>query len=199
MNITNGTVTFERTIRPADFESKKASVTLSFALDADGKDGDGGEAIDRVGDLARHHALNMLGIMESRPEAPPMEQTVPKRTRAPRVDPAAVTIDAAPPTPAAMTGEPAPSTVAAESVNVSDPAAIVMPPAAPVEVKPVSDKDLTAACNAAVARKVDPVVVRLTLGKLAGKAEGVTGSVADIAPDNRADALKTITELKAAA
>lgn len=38
MNITNGTVEYERVVRPADYESKRAKVSLTFAVEEDGSD-----------------------------------------------------------------------------------------------------------------------------------------------------------------
>ena len=85
MKITNGSVTYERTIRPADFENKRAIVNLSFNVD----DEEPSAVIDEVGELARHHALNMLGIADGgnevaveRAAEPAVPPTRPRRTRA---------------------------------------------------------------------------------------------------------------------
>ncbi len=55
--ITNGSITIERTLRPADFEAKKASVTLSFAID-EGEDA--AEVVKRIGAMAHDRMLAML-------------------------------------------------------------------------------------------------------------------------------------------
>lgn len=85
MKITNGQVTFERSVRPADYETKRAVVNLSFNVD-DGEDAS--EVIDEVGNLARRRALKMIGVADGdvdvtvdraqQQTAPP---TRPRRTR----------------------------------------------------------------------------------------------------------------------
>lgn len=57
-SITGGSVSFTRTIRPADFESKSATVTLSFALD----EGEDAGFIDEVSSMAKEKALAAVGV-----------------------------------------------------------------------------------------------------------------------------------------
>ena len=56
--ITGGQITFSRKLVPAQYESKEASMTLSF---------EGVGDADRATELARHYVLNALGLIESRP------------------------------------------------------------------------------------------------------------------------------------
>jgi len=58
MTVTNGSVECERVRCPADFESKRAKVMLSFAVDA-GEDVSA--IIANVGELAKHRVLMMVG------------------------------------------------------------------------------------------------------------------------------------------
>lgn len=74
MNITNGQVEFERVMRPADFESKRAKVVLSFAI-ADGEDAEA--VVANVGEMAKRRALTMVG--ELNPAQARKEQTVASR------------------------------------------------------------------------------------------------------------------------
>ncbi len=67
MNITNGVVEFERVVRPADFESKRVKVSLSFAVD-DGEDA--AVASARVGDMAHVEVFRMLRKAETANAAP---------------------------------------------------------------------------------------------------------------------------------
>lgn len=59
MIVTNTSITFERTMRPADYESKKASVTLSAASGLDGESLTP-EQIAQLGDMARDEALRLV-------------------------------------------------------------------------------------------------------------------------------------------
>lgn len=74
MNITNGQVEFERVTRPADFESKRAKVVLSFAI-ADGEDAEA--VVANVGEMAKRRALTLVG--ELNPAQARKEQTVASR------------------------------------------------------------------------------------------------------------------------
>lgn len=67
MNITNGQVEFERVTRPADFESKRAKVVLSFAI-ADGEDAEA--VVANVGEMAKRRALTLVGEVQA-PAAKP--------------------------------------------------------------------------------------------------------------------------------
>ena len=80
MQITNGSITFERTRKTADYEGKKASVTLSFNV-ADGEDYE--NVCASVGAAAASRALIMVGETQ---EAHATE-TPATRTRAPRTPP----------------------------------------------------------------------------------------------------------------
>lgn len=78
MNITNGVVEFERVARPADFESKRAKVSLSFAI-ADGEDAASVSA--RVGDMAAVEVYRLLARPEKvEPVKPPVTKPPPAAT-----------------------------------------------------------------------------------------------------------------------
>lgn len=59
MQITNGKVSFTRSVKPADYEKKEATVELSFGI-ADGEDP--AEVVARVGQLAQEKALQLVGL-----------------------------------------------------------------------------------------------------------------------------------------
>lgn len=61
MTITNGTVSFTRMLKPADYEKKEVSVSLSFGVE-DGADPD--KVVAFVGAMARDHVLRMLHLPE---------------------------------------------------------------------------------------------------------------------------------------
>ena len=94
MVVTNGQITYERTVRPADFESRKWKVEFSFAVD-DGEDA--AMAAARVADIAEREVHKRLGLAVDAAQQPP---------KAPARPPAR------PPTPAtAPVPEPEPATV----------------------------------------------------------------------------------------
>lgn len=74
--LTGGSVTYERKIKPADYESKGAIVQLSFNLE-DGADIQA--ALDRVSALAMGQAHRMVGVNEKIAGAAPTE---PVKTKA---------------------------------------------------------------------------------------------------------------------
>ena len=82
MQVTNGSITFERNRKTADYEGKKASVTLSFLI-PEGEDAEAAAA--RVGQLAMNRALMMVGetaqeaVVQHFPahEQPPAPASVP--------------------------------------------------------------------------------------------------------------------------
>jgi hypothetical protein len=59
MQITSGRVVYSRTVQPAQFESKRAEVELSFVLSEKEELGD---ALISVGKLAQRQALEMVGL-----------------------------------------------------------------------------------------------------------------------------------------
>jgi hypothetical protein len=59
MPVTGGKISFSRTVRPADFESKSSTVELSFVLD----DGDTLETVlSDLGKVAQAKALELVGL-----------------------------------------------------------------------------------------------------------------------------------------
>ena len=58
MQITGGRVVFSRTVQPAQYESKRAEVELSFVL-AEGEAL--GEALDEVSKICKAEVLQMVG------------------------------------------------------------------------------------------------------------------------------------------
>lgn len=198
MQITNGKVTFERAVRPADYETKRAIVELSFTV-ADGEDA--GAVVERVGQIAQEKALQLVGLKpaasgntaSSVAAAPPSAQggkeavaavlnaadKKPRPGRPPKVAPAA---DAA-----AVVEEPAGKgndtdlQMSADAAKVAHAAAEVVEEANAddailgAESAPeVTDKDITDAItrkNAALQKtigKESPIKLRALIAKFAG-------------------------------
>lgn len=166
--ITDGSVTFERTTRPADFESKKASVTLTFTVEP-GEDASLVAA--EVGLIAQTLGLAMVGL-------PKVE--APKRTRR----------------AAAASAEALEQ--ARQDPPQPDPVAIAEPEAAaPIEAAPVTDKDLADACGATrqrlAAKGYDAIA---DIRKLVSEYAAPSHRSVDIPQEKRAaflDALKSLT------
>ena len=78
--IIGGSVTYGRTTKPADYESKKAEVTLNFGIEQETPAEERNAFIVTVGNMAIHHCNRMLGLNEvPAVYEPPAEE--PKRTR----------------------------------------------------------------------------------------------------------------------
>jgi len=75
LQITNGKVSFTRSVRPADYEKKEATVELSFAV---GDEEDAASVVEAVGRLAQEKALALVGL---RPTG--ATPSVPTATQAP--------------------------------------------------------------------------------------------------------------------
>lgn len=73
MTVTNGTVEFERVVRPADFESKRVKVSLTYAI---GEDTDAATVAAAVGDMAHAEVMRMLRKPETKvvPAAKPVAE-----------------------------------------------------------------------------------------------------------------------------
>ena len=78
--ITGGSVTYGRTVQPAQYESKKAEVTLTFGIEQETPAETRDAFIVSVGNMAIHQVNRMVGLNEA-PAVyePPAEE--PKRTR----------------------------------------------------------------------------------------------------------------------
>ena len=63
MQITGGRVVYSRTVQPAQFESKRGEVDLSFVLAEGEKLGD---ALDEVCGVCQEQALAMVGLRKPR-------------------------------------------------------------------------------------------------------------------------------------
>lgn len=139
MTVTNGTVEYARTTRPADFESKQAKVTLSFNIE-DGSDT--GAVVANVFDLAVAEVHRRLGL------APVQQQSV-KRQAKPA--PAAEVPAENPPVSPAETGGADHANAGAPSAASDDPTEIEIPETEPKEREPIqiTDKDLQHAIHLA--------------------------------------------------
>lgn len=131
MNITNGTVEIERQVRPADYESKKVKVALSFAIDEAEK---AEHVIEHVAAMAHDHVMAALKRVETAvigkkeptatPVPTPLVSASAAPTPAPVASPANVSLGAV---AAAVSGASSPpgstatvSTPAAPSVVITD-------------------------------------------------------------------------------
>lgn len=85
IQITNGVVKYERNIKTADFEGKKASVELSFNV-PDGEEA--GEHIAYVTILAENHVHAALGLDKTKSQVTPTAAAPAKTEAAPATKPA---------------------------------------------------------------------------------------------------------------
>ena len=76
--IIGGSVTYGRTTKPADYESKKAEVTLNFGIEQETPAEDRNAFIVAVGNMAIHHCNRMLGLNEQPAAYVPVAEVVPE-------------------------------------------------------------------------------------------------------------------------
>lgn len=181
--VTNGTIEYERVVRPADFESKRFKVSLSFAID-DGSDP--AAATAQVADLAVAEVHRRLGIKSvevwKEAEAEADREDGKKRNATMEIvptaaDPLAITepAQAVPeenPPMTAVVEKPASEIAATAAPSETDPLAITEPePVAEADIsdKPLSDKDLHAAIHQAMGHKVANAEVKKVIAEFTGK------------------------------
>ena len=199
MHIAGGSVTYGRTVKPADYESKKVEVTLSFGLD-EGEDADAMAAL--VIEKARRLAEDV--IAGKKPAAPAVDT---KAADAQKVA-AAANLNAAD-TKAAPVKPPKASTK--KPTEKADP---ITPPAEPAKdewdtdtapaepAKTITDTDLHQACSRKVAdlKKVHegaaPGLIRKLIGEYFKDAERVGKQLKDIPQEERQDFLDELEKLK---
>ena len=129
--VTGGSVTFGRTIQPAQFESKKAEVTITFAVAEDDKPEDARAMLDGAAARAQEKALELVGLKAIKAAAMAQADPLAKATAEPKPDPLAKVQDADRPGAkrGPKTAEKAPEAdplaaaeAAAESVNEAEEA-----------------------------------------------------------------------------
>jgi len=195
--ITNGTVEFERVLRPADFESKRVKVTLSFAV---GDDEDPAAATARVGDMAHAEIFRMLAKKE---------QAVSAVVKPPKVEPPREVAQENPTTnPDAATADQSIKT-ATPATTTSDPPVVVEPvapstapigdasPSDIVEVANPTDAELQAACQRARSRGCTPDQLKELIATMVPQPGMRVVHITD--PAGRAAALAKIDALQAGA
>lgn len=154
MTITNGSVTFGRTIKTADYESKKGEITLHFTID----EGEAVEvAIDGIARNAQQHVLRLLAQPEVISDRDPSE---PKKAtkREPRHEIADKAVkQALAETRAEPTAEEFDPLMAAPAAKEFDP--LMAAPAAKAEPE-ITDGDLGQIVNETRSRGVSPETIK---------------------------------------
>lgn len=81
MQITGGKVSFTRSVKPADYEKKEATVELSFNV-SEGE-GDAEAMLDHVAALAQGKALELVGLKKAEPKPEPKPEPLPVVVQSP--------------------------------------------------------------------------------------------------------------------
>lgn len=195
MIVTNGTVEYSRTVKPADYESKAAKVTLAFAVDEGEPNPEA--VVARVFDMASaevHRRLGLpvakAGIISSYDTRPTQEDI--DKPREKKVEAAAAPQPDPTLTPASPSHLPEPAAPVTD-----DPLAITAPATAPLVLDTpveITDVDLHSAVHQAIEKhKVTAVQIR----DLTATFTGVPGkSMTAIEQGRRADFLKALRELR---
>lgn len=168
MNITNGTVEIERVLRPADFESKRVKVALSFAID---EAEEAAHVIEHVGQMAHDKLMGMLHRVESR-----LYGTSPAAAALPEVKAEnaakAEKLAAGPTLGAVATAVSAPTTTTTTpSGSDTSNVAAGNPPASPEPAPAITDAQVLASIQAVAGRfqgSYDPDMVKKVIWKHAG-------------------------------
>lgn len=171
--ITNGVIEFERVTRPADFESKRVKVTLSFAVDDDDDD-DPETAMAIVADMAWAQVFKTLRKSETATAAPLASK--PAVVKPPAAAKPVVVVEPA------MT-------------NGGTPSAVVVEPEPEGSILPlVTDAEIDKAIFGARGRGVSPEQIKAEIYK----ATGVVGqSVKTLDQEKRPAFVDTIKALHA--
>lgn len=183
MQITGGTVTYGRTVQPAQYESKKAEATIAFVLSEGEMMGD---TLEKVKTLAMDACHEMVGLKKpSAPAALPAGDKVgakeaaaaslnakdkptetekttartPPKTRTKKDEPAA--------DPAAVVEEPK-ANISANPEDRVDPAAIVDDPTE-VSAAAITDADINTAVQKRNGEIKNPQAIRELIVKYVGK------------------------------
>lgn len=199
MNITNGTCEYGRTTRPADFESKSAKVSLSFAIE-DGSDPEG--AVSKVMDMCIAEVHSRLGLtslpavavnpvtgqhMAAKVELPKVEK--PKPAAKPPVEVPVIN----PTVPAASLGSSAPPSTATLA-TANDPLAIEDPGEEEPKSLEISNKEIQAAARQTMERGVSYDKVKALIEELHGGTVGKSMTLFD--QPTRVVYLKRLKELQ---
>lgn len=194
MTITNGSVEYERNVRPADFESKKAKVVLSFVIE---EGSDPAPVVAKVMDMAVAEVHRRLALTTDYPQVDvaKVAEAVATKKRA-KAPPAEVPVEN--PTDAAISaGSTKPSAVPVPATTSIDPAAIGEPE--PIDlakvgtvIPPIADKDLHAAVQIAIEKKVLAAAIRAATQAITGNPGQ---SMTTIGQDRRPEFLTAIRQL----
>ncbi len=174
VQITNGSVTFARSIKPADYETKRAEYTLNFVLD----EGEGvDDALSVAGHFAQQHTLKLLAkeerivaAVEQRASAPVkpadeiiqgMENAVKAEKARRAVQPVVEEFD---PLDGSATSTPAASSPTPSASADYDP--LIDGKAEPA-AREISDAELTQAVNKARER-IDPARIKTLRDEITG-------------------------------
>lgn len=207
MQITGGKVAYLRSVQPAQYETKRCEVEITFTLGE-------GETLSNQLDIAAKAAMDkvheVVGLKAAPAAGTSKVTTTPKNTTPPATDPkadAAANMTAreqkaqaqkAPKTPPASTG--AAISTGGERKPSDDGLDFDLDPGKPAEAPALTDKDLTAAVNkkhgelSKTLGQAAAPKVRELIAKYAGE---LPKQLRDIPADKRTEFLAALAELKA--
>lgn len=199
MQVTNGVIKYGETRKIADFESKTASVELSFMVN---EDEDADYSTDFVGNMVHRHFANMIGMKTAgvspvastaKPAAGKTAAKAPKIPTTPAADkPAAKsTADTSalveePEAPAAATKEEAPEDYGLDDLMGGD--------APHPHVKEITDKELADSTQQCQAKNKNGLAIRKALNDCGVKHP--PGRIIDLPQEKRQEYLDKLKEIK---
>jgi hypothetical protein len=198
-SITGGSVTFGRTVQPAQYESKKAEVTITFACSEEDGPDIAQKMLDGASAMAKTKALELLGLKAAEATAPAAAQEPDKPARQ-KPGPKPKT-EARPTTAEKLAAAAAEDTIdlgerdkAAESANEAAEASAADADAdllGPAPAQPITDKDLMDAVTKKMAEINDPKALKEVRGKFVQAPLGFK----DIPQEKRAECIAAIKAL----
>lgn len=175
--ILGGEVTYERSVKVADYENKKASVKLTFGIEEGTPAAETSFYIAQVTSAARDHVEGVLGLKKIAVAPPVKAETVPAPAAAPTDKDKLAAAAAKPAEAPKPVRARAPRVV--EQAKESEPAkpAPAVDPLAdlnedfgadPATAAPITDKELSEHCSAINGKIKNPVLIRQLIGKYTG-------------------------------
>lgn len=201
--ITGGSVVFSRTVKPADYEGKKAEVTITFVMAENETRAQAQAMLDGAAAMAQTKALELVGLKPAKPAAaepaepenPAFKNVVdadrPGAKRGPGRPPKAQQAPAAEPQEDPLAGAEAESAnEAAEAAQHADADADLLTGAATPQ--PISDKEILDAVTKKMAEINNGPAIKAVREKFVQTPKGVR----DIPQEKRKEFLEELAKLK---
>lgn len=202
--ITGGSVVFSRTVKPADYEGKKAEVTITFVMAENETRAQAQAMLDGAAAMAQTKALELVGLKPAKPAAEPAEPENPAlknvvdadrpgAKRGPGRPPKAQQAPAAEPQEDPLAAaEVEGANEAAEAAQHADDADADLLTGASTAPQPITDKEILDAVTKKMAEINNGPAIKAVREKFVQTPKGVR----DIPQEKRKEFLEELAKLK---